>query len=166
MYRNIGTAILALVLGGAVVLSLSPVSAQQGQQEEQKRTQGKSRGGGDARKSISKRDGSARAAPRNSAQRTFTQRKPQSADRRKDLTSTPRANTSRKAYTARKNPGRMTLQARHAPASTLRPPERYAAPAVLKSAAVISPCGAADIASVIIMAGEHLRGSAFWVLSR
>ena len=105
MHRNIGTAILALVLGGAVVLSLSPVSAQQGQQEEQKRTQGKSRGGGNARKSISKRDGSARTAPRNSTQRTFTQRKPRGADRRKDFTSTPRPNTSRKAYTARKNPG-------------------------------------------------------------
>ena len=105
MRRNIGMAILALVLGGAVVLSLSPVSAQQGQQEEQKRKQGKSRGGGDARKSISKRDGSARTAPRNSAQRSFTRRKPQSADRRKNIPSRRRANTSRKAYTAQKNPG-------------------------------------------------------------
>ena len=92
MHLKVAMTIMALSLGGALILSSSPVSAQQGQQQEQKKLHGKSRGGGGGQKAHTRREGGARKAAPHSSRRSVT--------RRKTHTATPHSNTRRKVHTA------------------------------------------------------------------
>jgi hypothetical protein len=88
MHRKVAMTIMALSLGGCFILTSPPASAQLGQQQQQGKTQGQSRGGGSA---VAPRGGGATRAVTPRATRTVTPRATRTVTPRATRTVTPRA---------------------------------------------------------------------------
>ena len=88
MHLKVAMTIVALSVGGALILSSPPLSAQQGQHQENKKEQGKSRGGGGGERARSRQK--THTAKPHSNRRTITRRK---------TDATPRARTRSKVHT-------------------------------------------------------------------